>query len=200
MDITHAARPVTAYDPMTAHDPVAALRTMALFAGLPEAELEEFVAGCDLATAHPGQVVQAQDGPVRRRHDIGAGHALCAGHAIVQRDGTPLGLLGRGDSWSEHSLLNRLRSSIAVVALSPLTLLTRSERQLFAVPEHHPVLAGRLVARSASSADRLALPVYNALVHLDSHGGFQDATGVPVQFVVSRCRQPQAPLSLRRSP
>ena len=164
MDITHAARPVNAYDPMTAHDPVAALRTMALFADLSEAELEEFVAGCDLATAPPGQVVQAQDVPVRHWH------VICAGHAIVQRDGTPLGLLGRGDSWSEHSLLNRLRSSIAVVALSPLTLLTRSERQFFAVPEHHPVLAGRLVARSASSADRLALPVYNALVHLDSHG------------------------------
>jgi signal-transduction protein with cAMP-binding, CBS, and nucleotidyltransferase domain len=164
VDIAHAARPVTASEPVTAHDPVVALRTMELFAGLSEAELEEFVAGCDLATAHPGQVVQAQDVPVRRWH------VICAGHAVVQRDGTPLGLLGRGDSWPEHSLLNRLRSSIAVVALSPLTLLTLSERQFFAIPEHHPVLAGRLVARSASSADRLALPVYNALVHLDSYG------------------------------
>ena len=81
---TLAARPVST------SDPVAALHTMALFAGLSEAELEEFVDGCDLATAHPGQVVQAQDVPVRRWH------VICAGHAIVQRDGTPLGLLGRG--------------------------------------------------------------------------------------------------------
>ena len=79
---------------------------------------------------------------------------------------TPIGLLGRGDSWSEHSLLNELRSSIAVVALSPLTLLTLSQRGFFAIPERHPVLAGRLVARSATSADRLALPVFNALAHL----------------------------------
>ena len=34
-------------------------------------------------------------------------HVIAAGHAVVQRDGTPIGLLGRGDSWSEHSLLNQ---------------------------------------------------------------------------------------------
>jgi CRP-like cAMP-binding protein len=90
-------------------------------------------------------------------------HVITGGHAIVQRDGTPIGLLGRGDSWSEHSLLNQLRSSIAVVALSPLTLLTLNRRAFFEIPEDHPVLAGRLVARSATSADRLALPVFNAL-------------------------------------
>jgi signal-transduction protein with cAMP-binding, CBS, and nucleotidyltransferase domain len=133
---------------------------MALFAGLPDDELEELAAECEICTAHPGQVVQAQDVPVRYWH------VIAAGHAVVQRDDTPIGLLGRGDSWSEHSLLNQLRSSIAVVALSPLTMLTLHQRDFFAVPEHHPVLAGRLVARSATSADRLALPVFNALAHL----------------------------------
>jgi CRP-like cAMP-binding protein len=93
-------------------------------------------------------------------------HVITGGHAVVQRDGTPIGLLGRGDSWSEHSILNGLRSSIAVVALSPLTLLTLSERAFFEIPEHHPVLAGRLVARAATSPDRLALPVFNALLHV----------------------------------
>ncbi len=53
-----------------------------------------------------------------------------------------------------------------MVALSPLTLLTLSRRDFFKIPEHHPVLAGRLVARSATSADRLALPVLNALAHI----------------------------------
>jgi CRP-like cAMP-binding protein len=143
-----------------AEDPVAALRSLALFAGLPEPELEEFAALCAVSTAHPGQVVQAQDVPVRWWH------VILAGHAIVQRDGTPIGLLGRGHSWSEHSLLNQLRSPIAVVALSPLTLLTLSSRTFFTIPEQHPVLTGRLVARSATSADRLALPVFNALAHL----------------------------------
>jgi CRP-like cAMP-binding protein len=136
------------------------LRSMALFADLPDDELEELAAECEICTAHPGQVVQAQDVPVRYWH------VIAGGHAVVQRDETPIGLLGRGESWSEHSLLNQLRSSIAVVALSPLTLLTLSQRRFFAIPEQHPVLAGRLVARSATSADRLALPVFNALAHL----------------------------------
>ena len=105
-------------------------------------------------------MIQAQDVPVR------LWHVILGGHAVVQRDGTPIGLLGRGDSWSEHSLLNRLCSPIAVVALSPLTLLTLSRHQFFEVPEQYPVLAGRLVARSAASADRLSFPVLNALVHL----------------------------------
>jgi len=137
----------------------AGLRSVALFAGLPDSELQQIAARCTVCTAHPGQVIQAQDVPVRMWH------VITGGHAVVQLDGTPIGLLGRSDSWSEHSILNGLRSSIAVVALSPLRLLTLDRRSFFEVPEHHPVLAGRLVARSASSADRLALPVFNALAH-----------------------------------
>jgi CRP-like cAMP-binding protein len=143
--------------PVTDGDP-GPLRSLTLFAGLPGAEIEELAARCAVSTAHPGQVVQAQGVPVRMWH------VITAGHAVVQRDGTPIGLLGRGDSWSEHSILNGLRSAIAVVALSPLTLLTLSERDFFEIPEHHPVLAGRLVARAAFSADRLALPLFDALL------------------------------------
>jgi signal-transduction protein with cAMP-binding, CBS, and nucleotidyltransferase domain len=148
----------------TDDDPAKALRSLELFSGLAESELQEIAARCDLSTAHPGQVIQAQDVPVR------LWHVIAGGHVVVQRDDTPIGLLSRGDSWSEHSILNQVRSSIAVVALSPLTLFTLSLRQFFEIPEHHPVLAGRLVARSATSADRLALPVFNALVHLGLAG------------------------------
>jgi signal-transduction protein with cAMP-binding, CBS, and nucleotidyltransferase domain len=136
------------------------LRTLELFAGLPDADLEEIAALCTVSTAHPGQIIQAQDVPVR------LWHVITGGHAVVQRDATPIGLLGRGDSWSEHSILNQVHSSIAIVALSPLTLLTMSQRNFFQIPQRHPVLAGRLVARSACSADRLALPVFNAMAHL----------------------------------
>jgi hypothetical protein len=136
-----------------------ALRSLSLFTGLPEPELEEIAALCSVSTAHPGQVAQAQDVPIRMWH------VISGGYAVVQRDGTPIGLLGRGDSWSEHSILNGLRSSIAVVALSPLTLLTLSQRSFFGIPDHHPVLAGRLVARAAFSPDRLAVPVFNALAN-----------------------------------
>jgi signal-transduction protein with cAMP-binding, CBS, and nucleotidyltransferase domain len=136
------------------------LCTTPLFDGLGRPELGELAARCDLATAHPGQVVQAQDVPVRRWH------LITTGHAVVQRDGVPIGLLGCGDSWGEHSLLNQLHSPMTVVALSPLTLLSLRDREFFAIPEHHPLLAGRLVARSAVSADRLALPVFNALAHV----------------------------------
>jgi signal-transduction protein with cAMP-binding, CBS, and nucleotidyltransferase domain len=148
----------------TDDDPAKALRSLELFSGLADSELQEIAARCDISTAHPGQVVQAQDVPVR------LWHVIAGGHAVVQRDDTRIGLLSRGESWSEHSILNQVRSSIAVVALSPLTLFTLSLRQFFEIPEHHPVLAGRLVARSATSADRLALPVFNALVHLGLAG------------------------------
>jgi signal-transduction protein with cAMP-binding, CBS, and nucleotidyltransferase domain len=141
-------------------DTVDLLRTLPLFDDLPERELHELAVLCDVATAHPGQVVQAQDVPVRRWH------LITAGHAIVQRNGVAIGLLARGDSWAEHSLLNQQHSPITVVALSPLTLLTLRDREFFAIPEDHPVLAGRLVARSAVSADRLAQPVFNALAHI----------------------------------
>jgi CRP-like cAMP-binding protein len=141
-------------------DPAIALRDFALFSGLPLDELDQIAAAFDVCTAHPGQVIQAQGVPVR------LWHLLAGGHAIVSRDGRPIGLLGRGDSWSEHSLLNRQPSPIAVVALSPVTLLTVRERAFFAIPEQHPVLAGRLVARSATSADRLAPLVCNALAHV----------------------------------
>ena len=62
------------------------------------------------------------------------------------------------------------------MALSPLTLLTVSQRDFFEIPDHHPVLAGRLVARSARSADRLALPVFNALAH---RGRYRSDRGCP---------------------
>jgi len=145
-------------------DPAALIRPFPLFADLSEAELAEIAARCDLATAHPGQVLQAQDVPVRRWH------VIISGHAIVQRDDDPVGLLAKGDSWSEHSLLNRMRSPIAVVALSPLLLLSLTEREFFEIPDHHPVLAGRLVARSAISPDRLAQPLHEALRPLHRHG------------------------------
>lgn len=164
---THVPHPERTPDDPTMdedQDLAGTLQATPLFAGLPAQELEELTAECEICSAHPGQVVQAQDVPVCYWH------VIIGGHAVVQRDGTPIGLLGRGDSWSEHSLLNQLRSSIAVVALSPLTLLTLSQRRFFSVPERHPVLAGRLVARSATSADRLALPVFNALVHPDLAG------------------------------
>lgn len=154
-----AAGPSYASYASAADEVVARLSTIPLFDGFSEPEMREIAARCDLAVAHPGQVVQAQDVPVRRWH------LITAGHAIVQRDGVPIGLLGCGDSWAEHSLLNRLRSPMTVVALSPLSLLSLRDRDFFAIPEHHPVLAGRLVARSAVSADRLVLPMFNALAH-----------------------------------
>ena len=133
------------------------LRTLELFAGLPGPEIEELADRFALTSVHPGQVLQAQGVPVRMWH------VITCGHAVVQRDGMPIGLLGRGRSWSEHSILNGQPSSIEVVALSPLTLLTLSQRGFFELPDHHPVLAGRLVALAAFSPDRLAVPVFNAL-------------------------------------
>jgi CRP-like cAMP-binding protein len=138
------------------------LRALDVFSRLPEAELDQLCCVLSLTSAKPGTVLAAQDVPVRRWQ------LLAAGHAVVERDATPVGLVGGGDSWCEHSMLNDLRSPIGVVALSPVSLLSMSKEQFFTLPEDHPLLAGRLVARSATSADRLALPVLNALIHLSA--------------------------------
>ena len=123
------SEPVIEGNPRTAST---TLSSLAIFAGFPKDELEEIAARGARTTAHPGQVVQAQDVPVRMWH------VITSGHAVVHRDDTPIGLLGRGDSWSEHSLLNQLRSTIAVVALSPLTLLTFEPAGVFRDPGSPP--------------------------------------------------------------
>jgi CRP-like cAMP-binding protein len=144
---------------------IESLRALGLFDRLPTEELEQLCCILRLTGAKPGTVLETQDVPVRRWH------LLVSGHAVVERDATPVGLLGPGDSWCEHSMLNQLRSPIGVVALSPVSLLSVSREQFFALPEDHPLLAGRLVARSATSPDRLALPVLNALIHMSAQPG-----------------------------
>jgi len=155
----------------------ACLSELALFAGLSGEELSLLASRFELSTARPGRTLETQDVPVRRWS------LIIDGHAVISRDATPIGLLGRGDSWSEHSILTQQRSPIGVVALSPVTLLSLDTRQFFAIPEDHPVLAGRLVARSATSADRMALPVFNALVHL-SRRVPEDGGPMAVQYAL----------------
>jgi CRP-like cAMP-binding protein len=141
-------------------DIVTMLGGLDLFTGLDHEDLSELATVVELTTARPGQTLEAQDVPVRHWSII------VEGHAVVARDRTPIGLLGRGESWNEHSMLTQQRCAISVVALSPVTLLSLDRERFFTIPERHPVLAGRLVSRSAWSADRMAQPVYNALVHM----------------------------------
>ncbi|HEX3792947.1 MAG TPA: cyclic nucleotide-binding domain-containing protein [Acidimicrobiales bacterium] len=136
---------------------VAQLRQLDLFEGASTSELQDLTRVLTSVTAQPGEILERQDRPVRHWQ------VLLAGHALVQRDGSALGLLGPGESWSEHSLFSGQRSPISVVAFSPLTLLTVSRRAFLALPSTHPTLGERLRTRSATSADRLALPVYRAL-------------------------------------
>jgi CRP-like cAMP-binding protein len=137
------------------------LRGIDLFDGATPSELGELARTFTTSTARPGQSFDVQDTPVHWWNII------VNGHAVVVRDGTPLGLLGHGASWSEHSLLNQQRTPISVVALSPVTVLSITQAQFNALPLDHPLVWARIVARSATSADRLALPVYRALVHME---------------------------------
>jgi CRP-like cAMP-binding protein len=143
----------------------AALRSMAFFDGLPPAELAEVAQAFRLSSVRPRQLLEVQDAPVRRWQMI------ASGHVVVRRDEVPLGLLGAGESWSEHSLLNRYRSPISVVALSPATVLSVDEQRFWGLVADHQAFRERIVARSAASADRLALPFLRALMHMEKAAG-----------------------------
>ncbi|HEY2213450.1 MAG TPA: cyclic nucleotide-binding domain-containing protein [Acidimicrobiales bacterium] len=143
----------------------AALRSMAFFDGLPPAELAEVAQAFRLSSVRPRQLLEAQDAPVRRWQMI------ASGHVVVRRDEVPLGLLGAGESWSEHSVLNRYRSPISVVALSPTTVLSVDEQRFWGLVADHQAFRERIVARSAASADRLALPFLRALMHMERVAG-----------------------------
>ncbi len=143
------------------HTVVDALGTMPVFAGLPPAELAAAAQAFTLSTARPRQRLEVQDTGVRRWQMI------ASGHVVVRRDEVPLGLLSDGDSWSEHTLLNRQRSPISVVALTPVTLLSIDEQDFRALITTHTTFRERVIARSATSADRLALPFLRALTHME---------------------------------
>jgi CRP-like cAMP-binding protein len=137
------------------------LRKIDLFDGLSPSEVGLLARTFTSFSARPGQYLEMQDAPVLWWS------VIVSGHALVERDRTALDLLGHGQSWSEHSVLNTMRSSISVVALSPVTVLSVTRRQFWDILDNQPTLRERITARSATSADRLALPVYRALVHMD---------------------------------
>jgi CRP-like cAMP-binding protein len=136
------------------------LRRMELFDGASPSELGDLARLFRQCTALPGQALEVQDTPVRWWS------VIVSGHALVERDHTPFGLLGSLESWSEHSLLTRQPSPISVVALSPLRALSITDRQFDQLVRGNVAVGTRLVERSATSADRLALPVYRALTHM----------------------------------
>jgi len=143
------------------HTVVTAMGSMPLFAGLPSCEVATMAQTFTLSKARPRQLLEAQGAPVHRWQMI------ASGHVVVRRDEVPLELLTDGDSWSDHSLLNRHRSPISVVALSPTTVLSVGEQDFWVLVNEHETFRERIIARSATSADRLALPFLRALIHME---------------------------------
>ncbi|HVA05134.1 MAG TPA: cyclic nucleotide-binding domain-containing protein [Acidimicrobiales bacterium] len=140
---------------------ISLLRRIDLFDGLSPSDIGRLARAFTLFGAGPGQYLEVQDAPVLWWS------VMVNGHALVERDRTALALLGHGESWSEHSVLNTMRSPISVVALSPVSVLSVTRRQFWEILDDQPTLRKRITARSATSPDRLALPVHRALVHMD---------------------------------
>ena len=117
-------------------------------------------------------------GAVRRRHRPpragrpGPGRAGALWHVITAGTPSSNATASRSGCWAGATRGPSTRCSTSCARPSPWwrsrpsPCSPCSDRQFFAIPDDHPVLAGRLVARSAISADRLALPVFNALAHL----------------------------------
>jgi CRP-like cAMP-binding protein len=111
---------------------LAVLSDLGLFADVPTCELTKLARTLDLSSNHPGQYLEVQGTPARWWT------LIVTGHALEERDGTPIGLLTRGDSWSERTIVEHLPAPHSVVALTPVTVLTMKRSQFFGLPDRHP--------------------------------------------------------------
>jgi CRP-like cAMP-binding protein len=116
------------------------LPSLAIFEGLPEAELD--------AVAEAIWTVELEQGqPVATEGDFG--HTLFFvehGSADVVRDGTVLGTVGPGDVVGEIAVLASGRRTASVVATSPMRLLAVFKRDVWGLERRAPEAARRLQA------------------------------------------------------
>jgi CRP-like cAMP-binding protein len=113
---------------------------IAIFAGLPEAELAAIADVAFEIEVAPGQEL-ATDGDL--------GHALFAietGTADVVKEGTTLRTIGPGDVLGEVAVLGGGRRTASVIATSPMRLLGLFKRDVWTLDRTAPGAAARLRA------------------------------------------------------
>jgi CRP-like cAMP-binding protein len=104
------------------------------FDGVPTCELRRLAETLTLTSARPGQYLEVQDTPARWWS------LIVSGHALVERNGRPISLLTRGDSWTERTIDEEVPAPHSVVALTPVTVLTMDRCQFFGLPDRDPTL------------------------------------------------------------
>jgi CRP-like cAMP-binding protein len=143
---------------------LAQIRSVALFGACSPSEVLALGRSLDLSTADAGTVLVAEGDRVRHWA------ILVEGTAVTTLGDSVTGMLRPGDFYGERALVARTPSSVAVVALEPVTLLTVERRGFLRLVERHPSVASRLVAqlslrpahhelaRAYPSAPSVALP------------------------------------------
>ncbi len=120
---------------------VAALRSVELFHGIPEATLQTIAAQLRLSDLAEGEVVLAQESG----GGMGRMYIVISGTAVAEVDDRTIAAYGPGDHFGEMSLLDGRPRSATIRATSPLRLAGLASWNLRAIVKEQPSVAMAII-------------------------------------------------------
>jgi CPA1 family monovalent cation:H+ antiporter len=126
----------------------ARLRELELFSGLDQEALEKLAQSAEVKPASPG-VVLAREGASGYTFSV-----ILEGTVDVDRGGTFLETLGRGDFFGEMAILGTGRRNATVTAASPVELLVLFGTEFRTLENEQPEVAERIRQKVAERVER----------------------------------------------
>jgi CRP-like cAMP-binding protein len=116
---------------------------LALFAGLPDAELDQIARSCDQVSFKQGEWVIRQGDPQS------AFYVIVDGEVAVTIDDEDRGILSRGSFFGEVSVLLEEPASASIMTRTPLTCLVVPGGDLHSFVVAHPEVSYRILRAQA---------------------------------------------------
>jgi CRP/FNR family transcriptional regulator, nitrogen oxide reductase regulator len=168
-----------------------------LFAGLSEAEQQEFVTAAVVRVLKPRDVLGRQGDPADLFALVQIGH-LKLGQINADGAETLVRFLGPGDCYGAVALIPGKHYPVSAVAVESSSVLTWSRPMIAAFAERWPKLksnifeevtrrmAGALSAVQELATERVPQRLASALLRLAEHGGAQTPEGLHIAHPVTR--------------